>query len=759
MSHVFGIKTLNFPLTRSARLGLFISSICAVIATPAFAQEPSDVAKLQAVTVTATRRSESLQTVPVAVSVVKGDALEQANRNNVEALASQVPSVTFRTQSSNKDTSLLIRGIGTISTSPGVEPSVSTVIDGVVLGRPGQATLDLLDIERVEVLRGPQGTLFGKNASAGVINIVSRAPSEETKGFVDASYFGGGDERRVRAGISGALVPEILRASVIANYGEYDGNVDNVYNGDTVNGYDRAGIRAKFELTPSNDLLLTLALDESHGKNTTPSVVTSTSVQSYPSNAVTNYPAFAAALAPVVASSDNRDINANTKTYVEDENRGASLQADWTVSDFTLTSVTATRQWENTQYQDGDRLSQLSPAFFQSQDRGDLDFDQFSQELRIASPKGTLFDYVAGLYYLHADDEETYQRWVTRSVAGASVFDSGRADYSTTNDSYSAFGEGTLHFSDSFRGILGARWTRDELEYDHRRVSTATATNSVPGVRPGVANNGSTKEDGYSGRVGAQYDLTPNVSSYLTYSRGYKGPAYNVYFNMQNLDTPVLDPETSNSFELGLKSTLFDRRLVLNVAAFDSVYKNFQANSYDTVNGAVVTRLINAGDVETRGLEVDFTARPLEQLTVSGGIARIDARIKQFNCPVNAAASCDVDGQPLPYSPDWKTNVGADYVIPLDSGLSLTLGTDYNWQSEVQYDIAQSPSAIQGAYGIWNASVALSDKQNGWRAALLAKNIGDKSYASFLGTGGSYVNRVVPRDDERYFGIDLHKDF
>lgn len=746
----------RFKLSTSATLRILIGSITAALAVPSPA---ADNAELQTVTVTATRREESLQKVPVAVSVVSGESLEQAHRDNVNTISSQVPSVTFRTQQSNKDTSLLIRGVGTISTSPGVEPSVSTVIDGVVLGRPGQATLDLLDIERVEVLRGPQGTLFGKNASAGVFNIVTRAPSEEFKGFIDASYFGSGGEKQVRGSLSGALIPGLLRASVLLNYAEYDGNVKNVYNGETVNGYRHAGFRSKFELTPSDDLRITFGIDQSSGKDTTPSVVTSTSTKTYPTNAVNNFAAFADALAPVQASGDNRKINNDFKTYVEDVNRGVSAQVDWTVEGFTLTSITAYRTWDNLQFQDGDRLAAVSAAFPRSEDRGDLAFQQFSQELRIASPKGNFLDYVAGLYYLHTRDDEVYQRWVTSLVSGTSKFDSGRAVYGTKNDSYSAFGEATLNFTDSFRGILGARWTQDSLEYHHRRASTASDTNSVPGVRPAFAGAGSSDETGYSGRAGLQYDLTPDITGYFTYSRGYKGPAYNVYFNMQGIDTPVLDPETSNSFELGLKSTLFDNRLVLNTAVFDAKYKNFQANSFDTVNGSVVTRLINAGDVSTKGIEVDFTVKPLPQLTVSGALARIDARIDNFNCPVNAAASCDVNGRPLPYSPDWKANAGATYDIPLAGGLNLVLGADYNWQSETQYDIAQSPSAIQGAYGIWNASIALSDRANGWRAALLAKNIGDKSYASFLGAGGTYVNRVVPRDDQRYFGVDLRKDF
>ena len=168
---------------------------------------------LDAVTVSATRREEPLQKVPVAVSVVDGEQLERDGRNSVSSIVQQVPSLNFRTGASNKDTSLFVRGVGTISTSPGVEPTVATVIDGVVYARPGQTTLDLLDLDRIEVLRGPQGTLFGKNASAGVMNIISWAPSAETQGYIDQSYFSG-NESRTRFGLGGSLIPDTLTGSV-----------------------------------------------------------------------------------------------------------------------------------------------------------------------------------------------------------------------------------------------------------------------------------------------------------------------------------------------------------------------------------------------------------------------------------------------------------------------------------------------------------------------------------------------------------------
>ncbi|WP_088278882.1 TonB-dependent receptor [Ideonella sp. A 288] len=741
--------------------GITLATLAALAPLSARSQQAApDETQVQQVTVTATRRPEPLQKVPVAVSVVDGTELERANRNTLGAVASQVPSLNFRTEASAKDTSLFVRGVGTITTSPGAEPTVSTVVDGVVLARPGQALVDLLDLERVEVLRGPQGTLFGRNASAGVINIVTRAPSKELERYIDLSYFGGGNERRLRLGISGELKADVMRGSLTAMVGKYDGNLTNVATGKPAGGYDKKGIRGKLEITPSRDLKISLGADFLDGTDTSPKgVVTSSRLTAFPSGTVTNNANFAAALLPVVPSAQNRQININWEPRSEDTHAGLSAQVDWSLGAYTLTSITAYRTWDNTQFQDQDRLAQVTTAFAETHDRGDVAVKQTSQEFRLTSPKGGVFDYVAGLYAMRVENDETYRRDVTRlpSAGAALLKDAGVAVYDTRSTNAALFGEGTWHFAPHFRGVAGLRFTRDELSYGHVRTSTQTV--AIPGVAPGVSSAGSTSKTATTGRIGPQYDFAPNLSSYLTYSRGYKGPAYNVFFNMAvPRDIDALSPELSDSVELGLKSTLLNNRLRLNVALFSTKYKNYQANTFDQIAGTVVTRLINAGDVSTKGIEVDFTARPMAGLTVSGAVANTKARIDHFRCPVNAPTSCNLDGYPLPYAPDWKAALQTTYRMSVGSGLALDLGADYSWQSKVQYDIGQFADTIQPAYGILNASIALSDPIKGWRAALLVKNVTDKSYASLL-LRAAGMTRAVPRDDQRYVGVNLRYDF
>ena len=752
--------------------GRYLPLVAAVItAMPAMAQQAADSGRLETVVITATKRVQPLQSTPIAVSVISGGTLEESNLNNLSTITAQIPTVNYRANASNKDSALFIRGVGTISTSPGVEPTVSTVLDGVVTARAGQATLDLVEVDRIEILRGPQGTLFGKNASAGVINIITKAPSKKTEGYLDLAYYQGG-ETRLRGGISGELSKDVARASLSLMSAKFDGNVTNVFDNSTVNGYDRQGVRARVDLTPSKDLKISLIADHSKATDTTPTGVPySTNVTTFPTLVVTANPLYAAAVSPVIPSPENRKINSNMKTRVQDINEGVSAQIDYSLPGFQLTSITAYRSWTNTQFQDQDRLSSLSRSFAQTADRGDLDFHQTTQELRIASTGRQFFDYVAGVFYFDGKNDEQYRRDVTRCptspaaalpsgilpcTAATTVADNGVATYGVRAKSKAIFGEGTFNFSPQLRAIAGLRYTADDLSYYHGRVASNTGVPGVGATRATVT--GATTENALSGRFGPQFEISKDMMVYATYSRGYKGPAYNVFFNMSPTQDNVLAPEKSKSFELGFKSELMDSRVRLNVAAFDTQYDGYQANVPDLVNGAIVTRLINAGKVSTQGVELDLTARITPQLTVNAALANIIARVKEFKCPVGAAASCDINGRALPFAPDWKGSLRVKYLQPLSGGLTLDLGADASWQSKTNFDLSQQPDSFQKSYSIINASIALQST-NGWRLALVGKNLADESYATFIQSSGSNINRYVPRDDKRYFGVSLRYDF
>ena len=228
---------------------------------------------------------------------------------------------------------------------------------------------------------------------------------------------------------------------------------------------------------------------------------------------------------------------------------------------------------------------------------------------------------------------------------------------------------------------------------------------------------------------------------------------------MTALQTNELRPETSNAFEVGLKSRFFDKRLQLNIAAFDDTVSNYQANEPDLVAGTVVTRLINAGEVSTKGVEIDAVGKFVENLTLTGDFSYIDARIDNFNCPPGSAISCQVNGKPLPFAPKTKFTVRAEYLAYSTGRYDVGLKTDYSWQAKQQDSIAQTPDTIQPAYGIWNASISLTDTKSDWDARFVVRNIANQHYYTIIGEANGGLVGTVPRDFSRYAGISIHKDF
>jgi iron complex outermembrane receptor protein len=759
-------QSRKIPAARRALLvalmagsSLFVAKAAMAAAAPAKADLGVQVEDL---VVTARLRSESLQNVPVAVSVISGALAAQENRNDVASLVAIIPSVEFRSQPSNKDQDILIRGLGTITTSAGAEPTVSTVIDGVVLARPGQMVSDLIDLDHIEVLRGPQGTLFGKNASAGVISIVTKDPTATLGGFLDASYYTG-NEYRFAGAVNGELIKDTLSGRLAAVTGSFDGNVTNVFNHSKVSGDNFSGVRGKLLWTPTKDLRVVFGGDYMYTKQTgNQAVFLGNTNTAYPTNIKTTSANLLTVLTNegVQPSFSNTHISLNSPYDDVDLTSGVYVQADYSFSGFTLTSISAYRYWRNVQRGDLDlfsALTALSPT--QQIDLGHVWEKQWSQEIRLASPKGNLIDYVIGAYYLHEPDKENYRRDVTQlnAATGALTSNFGFNQFGATTTNYSVFGEANINFTKEFRAILGLRLVHDDLSFFTNRTSTSPT--AVPGVQPAFAATGSVGVGGYADRLGLQYDISDTANTYVTYSRGYKGPAYNVFFNMTALQTNQLRPETSNAWEIGLKSRLFDRRLQLNIAAFDDKVSNYQANEPDLVAGTVVTRLINAGDVSTKGVEVDAVGRFIDNLTLTADYTYLDAKIDHFNCPPGSAISCLVDGKPLSFAPKNKVAIRADWTAWTSDRFEVALKTDYSWQDKQQDSIAQTPDTIQPAYGIWNASIVLTDRKADWDARLVVRNIADQHYYTIIGQANGGLVGTVPRDFGRFAGVAIHKDF
>ncbi len=511
---------------------------------------------LDEIVVTAQKREENIGEVPVALSVLSSDQIEASFSNGIEDLQALVPSVSFRTGNTTRNSALTVRGIGTISFSIGAEPSVSTVVDGVVLGRSGQAFGDLYDLERIEVLRGPQGTLFGKNASAGVVNIVTKRPSDEFEGYVDLSFFQD-DEYRLKARVSGPLTDKV-NASVTLMDAEFGGYIDNVFTNKTVNGYDKQGIRAMFDIAATDDTnILVIVEDYDADNDCCDDLVGRTTNASRP-------------LDPSVFVSgsglnvDQRRVDHDFETRTLDSTTAFSVQIEKTFGDYTLTSITARRQWDNTEFREGDFTSingdldvpvDFSDVGFQLHDVGPQEWSQLSQEIRLASPAGETFEWQIGGFYWDIDSDRNFTREAScqntaanaQIVADANAADptlgltclqndivSATAFFSTEFTNYAFFGQGTWSFAENLSLLFGLRYTRDELEFKHNRRNNDPFGRRGVGVRPAVSDadilgdptansnqedtdfEGDTDETNVSGKIGLQWQVSDANMLYAT---------------------------------------------------------------------------------------------------------------------------------------------------------------------------------------------------------------------------------------------------
>jgi iron complex outermembrane receptor protein len=733
-----------------------------------------DEGRLDEIVVTAQKREQRLQDVPIAVSVVSGDLAESSGSFNIEALRTLVPSLNIRKTNTSLNQSLFLRGVGTINFAIAAQPSVATVLDGVVLSSAGEAFGDLYDIERIEVLRGPQGTLFGKNASAGVVNIVTKRPGKTLNGYVDVSWFEG-NEMRIKAAYDSPITDSI-RARTVIMRSEFDGYIDNVTStaarGD-LNGYERQGVRTVWEFDGDNSNWVFSGDFRSSDDNCCVEVIGTA-----PTGATAL--AYASLYSGVTfAGDDTRQVKQDLQMRSTEEAWGMSLQGDIDVASGTITTITAYRTWDATEIREGDWIDTPAPyvgnGFAQLHDFGPQTTKTFSQEMRYASKGGETVDYVLGMYFSKTDAQRFFQRNIFNCTASTLAVDAtgqrpcraGSSTYVSTfsNATFGAdfknlavFADGTFNVSDRLRLIAGARWTSDELSYFHNRVPTAFS--GQPGIRTdstGFSDRNSS--DNTSGRAGIQYDVGDDSMLYASYSRGYKGPAYNVFFNMRADQRNLLEAETADSYEGGIKSTLMDGRVLVNAAVYDAKYENFQANSFIFVNGALVTTLANAGTVSSSGWELDVQARPTNMVTLGLGLSHNDAKVDKF--PVATGGTVQArDGSKLPLAPEWKASLVGELTIPVGS-FTLTPNVVLAYQDDSFSDLNEPAALKIPSYSTIDVSVALTDANDRFRVALIGRNITDESY-TVLKTGGGpggAPRLQIPRDADRYFGIQARFNF
>ena len=751
-----------------------------------FAQDADDV-RIDEIVVTAQKREQNLQDVPLSVLAISGEQLSERQLTDVQDIAQVDPSVTY-TQSTNPlNSSLRIRGIGTDVFSSAVEPSVSIVVDGVVMSRQGQAFADLVDIERVEVLRGPQSTLFGKNASAGVLSITTADPTDDltATGEVIVAEL---DEVQVRGTVSGPI-SDTVGARLTAYYKDVGGHIDNVTDGRNLNGQEAWGLRGKVLFEPSDDLSLQLIADYRDAE---------AACCAWQYRRVDD-PALAAAIFPVVPSEENRQTSLGSDVSNESQSWGVSAEAGLALGDYDLVSITAYRSWDfqNTIDIDGTPSRGGLPVFlggllgFNTND-GFTDIDQYSQELRIASPGDGAVTWIGGLFASRLDLDRRFERRIclanfTDETCPALLSDINPA-FPPIPAAQSAFFEGTVQNTNL--GLFGqADWQATDwlvltaggrLIYDETQFSFARPNEALfPGDSVNGANipdedrfgEGQVDDTAFTSRLVAAYEATDDVNLYASYVRGYKGPTVDVAFEAD--DTPV-GPETSDAFEVGLKSSLLDGRATLNVAVFDVTYDDYQAQTFDAASTEFL--LENAGQVSTRGIEADLLARPSDAFTFGASVAYVDAEIDEFpggQCfnPVSADPDCGEDGTKslaggdLNNAPELRFNLNArnDIALP-DAPFDLFVQGNYRWQSDVQFSISQNPETVQDSYGVLDLAIGAQSKDDRLVATVFVKNLLDENYVDFLlqdpvRTNSVNIAQYAPKASDRYVGAQLRVNY
>ncbi|GAB3111076.1 TonB-dependent receptor [Aestuariicella hydrocarbonica] len=802
------------------KLALAISFIAATHAISGMAQDTTqNNREIEEVTVYAQKRAQSILEVPVSVASYGGDALEQAQVRDLSDLQQVAPSLVFNSSSGATQSIMTIRGIGTAGQNSGLEQSVGVFIDGVYRGRPGSALSDFVDIEAVEVLRGPQGTLFGRNTSAGVISVRSKKPSYEANGHVSLS---GGDYgyKQIKAGVTGPLIADTLAYRLSATWQERDGYVENAVTGEDYNDKNRSTVRGQILWDISDGTSLRVMADYTEtdevccapvpvfygpatlGLIANPSpfgenLNIGAPVQAFtPGEYVSPELNFAGGYPDIGDyKTDRNDSSPGDDSFI-DGGFSAEFNTDLTES-LSLTAIAAHRFFETQPFGDID----MTAADIWSGGRGQ-DITENSFELRL-SHTGERLDWTAGAFYFDQDiDAEGRYTWgeqgaaylsnvglarllgvefvglgdavgqmlgtglvnfgadgleVNPAIAGTGTHE----EVSYNSESLAFFGQATWNITEALSWTLGVRYSEEEKEADYVVASddpfsqvdllaiSQSLFNSLRPLQvhiPVQATSDDYDDDDVSVATSLNFELSDSLSVYGRYAQGYKAGGLNLNGTIgqtpgnpvANLDTLQFDPEDTESYEVGVKSFLFDRTLQLNATVFYQTVTDFQVNSFDGVGFT----LQNAGEIEGQGLEIDYSWNPTENWIISGGLVLQDIEYADFKTGSTTIAQQEAAGlqaraegvvppQDLTgETPNFVSDVtyagSVTYLHELNSDLMLKLGTSYRYRSDYTTGQDNDSFTENDDYWIWNANVTLAAMDESWAIELWGKNLTDE---------------------------------
>ncbi|HYD88035.1 MAG TPA: TonB-dependent receptor [Vitreimonas sp.] len=850
------------------RILLSGASLAALGATPALAQDEGEVS--EEIVVTATGRAAAIQDVPLAVTAIGGETLENSGVQDLRDITQVAPSFAMSSgQSQSSGTTARIRGIGTGSDNPGFEAAVGIFIDGVYRARAGAALSDLPELERVEVLRGPQGTLFGRNTSAGAISVITAGPDfdpgvylETTAGLDDYEEIG------ARGGVN-IPVTDSLAFRFDGSVRSRDGYITDLISGDDINTRDRGAWRAQMLWDISPDASLRVIADASQTDEVCCGI---TPLLYGPAQGVITALTGGAGTPAIDVEGRGMTVTPG-RSYAEDtEDEGISAQLDWDIGGINFTSITAYRNWDAVRDQDID-FNLIDIAY---RDNLEVGFENFTQEFRFQGEAGRL-NWLVGLFYADEKLETTdririgatsslYANVISTANTGAlfpggcelypfsaqpSLFQcaalspalaplnpglilavnsvgtvpghldpnpngSGQSadNWNIDTESLALFTHNEFSISDRLMLTVGVRYSQEtkDLVADLTSVSPScatlqameTATAAVPGMPAGlvtllqtpvsgggfgasslmnlacnpavntIANGthtGDSDEEEFSGTVSLSYDISDDIMLYGGYSRGYKAGGFNVdrsgfAITPATTNTAAVqvsdlrfDPEFTDAYELGIKSTIFGGTTTVNLTGFYQQISDYQLNAFNGFN--FITR--NIPDVISQGVEFEFNARPTDALTLNGGIVYTDAHYDStvvFN-PLNPGPNTVNSGDPLSLVPELTVTAGIGYEVPIGGNLSALFYLDGRWNDGYRtMTLGRNPITDNGEFAIFNGRIGIGPEDERWSVEFWGRNLTDETY--YVGAfqpplqDGTFV--VYPNEPATY-GVTLRASY
>ena len=687
--------------------------------------------RIEEVVVTARKKTESLQDVPMSVTAFSGDTLADSGYVDLSALGAMTPGMTFEAFDPTRPL-IYVRGIGTRAYDAGSDPSVGVFVDGAYNGRFGSLNMNLLDVERIEVLKGPQGTLYGRNTIGGAISVVTKDPADtlefDISGEVGGSSESGDDIWSGAAALSMPLVEDRLSMRIAAAVYERDGFVKVEPAGQQVGGLESLDARAKFLWTPTSDFEARLSLDYSDVDF--PPI-------SFNSNDLGGTAPDPGPLAPGVQSVPGtgkpyRATGNRSDIDLDRESMAGTLILDWGWDAFDLTSITALRSM------DLDELNELDGSSLDySINPVSEDTDTFSQELRLTGDTGNV-SWLLGAYY-HKEDIDRVDQLTFGNDALFTFLAGQQVDWGfgidVESESYAAFGQMDWGLTDRLAITLGLRYSDDEKDADY-----STSTNWGAIIQPYKLSVGDswTSTDG---TLSVSYDFSDGVMAYATYSTGYKPGGFQFVATSPLIAQQVFEPEEVDSIEVGVKTTLLDQRLKLNASLFTMDYQDLQLLRVvpGPVEGVDFGVISNAGESTIQGLELEGSALLTSRLFLDFGFSYLDAEFDDYKF----GPDLDFSGNTLPRAPEYSYTLALRYEQSLGQG-DLHGNLAYNWQDDAFFEADNNqvdPDSTQDSHGLLDASFGY--RTDAWSFSVWGTNLLDEDYRrSVLNATGSAQRQV-----------------